>query len=78
MDNQAELLKPSLNKKYQKYDQQNYINVTGNQDELEYIPPMRDYPELEEPRKGKAYLTKMLQKWDWSQVDTHSEAIAVL
>ena len=44
----------------------------------EYISPMRDYPRPEEPRKGKAYLTKILQKWDWTQVDTHDEAIAVL
>ena len=60
---------------------QNCINVAGNHDGVKYeehIPPMRDYQRSEEPRKGKAYLTKMLQKWDWTQVDTHEEAIAVL
>jgi len=79
--NQAEQLQASLRKQYQEYDRQNYINITGNHDDVEYeeyIPPMRDYPRPDEPRKGKAYLTKMLQKWDWTQVDTHDEAIAVL
>ena len=80
-ENQAEQLQASLRKQYQEYDRQNYINVTGNHDDVdyeEYIPPMRDYPRPDEPRKGKAYLTKRLQKWDWTQTDTHDEAIAVL
>jgi len=79
--NPAEQLQASLRQQYQEYDRQNCINVAGNHDGVEYeecIPPMRDYPRPEEPRKGKAYLTKMLQKWDWTQTDTHDEAIAVL
>jgi len=79
--NPAEQLQASLRKQYQEFDQQNYINVPGNHggvDYEEYIPPMRDYPRPDEPRKGKAYLTKLLQKWDWTQTDTHDEAIAVL
>ena len=79
--NPAEQLQASLRQQYQEYDRQNCINVAGNHDGLEYeeyVPPMRDYPKPEEPRKGKAYLTKMLQKWDWTQTDTHDEAIAVL
>jgi len=63
--NPAEQLQASLRKQYQEFDQQNYINVAGNHGDVgyaEYIPPMRDYPRPDEPRKGKAYLTKMLQK----------------
>ena len=63
--NPAEQLQASLRQQYQEYDRQNYINVAGNHDGVDYeehIPPMRDYPRPNEPRKGKAYLTKMLQK----------------
>ena len=51
-----------MKKKYQEYDQQNYINVTGNQDEVEHEEFMCDYPKPEDTSKGKAFLTKMLQK----------------
>ena len=44
----------------------------------EFIPPMRHYPDPWEDMKEKAFLTKILQKWDLYQTNTHSNATEIL